>query len=110
MSILSEKEINLTIFASRRSGSQFLKERICSSRSKFLPLRVDLMSESYLILRSKQDFMQLNKILSSKKWQGAFVRAWAFIRMNEHVINPICTQKGQNSECKKVNLYIPSVP
>ena len=82
MSILSEKEKNLTIFASFRHGSQFLKVRICSSRSKFLPLRVDLISESYIIQRSKQEFMQLNKIFFSKEWQGAFVRAWAFIRIN----------------------------
>ena len=40
---------------------QLLQKRICSSRSKFFPLRVDRTSNSYLFQRSKQEFMQ-NKL------------------------------------------------
>ena len=40
-----------------------LKQRICSSRSKFFPLRVDPMSKSYIIQGRKQEFMQVNIIL-----------------------------------------------
>ena len=80
MDILSEEA---TSFASLCSGGQLLKGRICSSRSKFLPLRVNPISESYLYLiqRSKQEFLQDNKTLFSEKGQRAFMRAGTFIRI-----------------------------
>ena len=68
-------------FASFHSRSQTLKERICSSRSKFFPLRVDI-SKSYLIQRSKQEFIQSNISLIFVKRQGALIRAGVFIRIN----------------------------
>ena len=49
------------------STGQLFKERICSSGSKFFPLRVDSISKSNLIQRSKQEFMQLNIALFSEK-------------------------------------------
>ena len=46
MGILSE-EASPLYFVSLLSRGQLLKERICSCRSKFSPLRVDHMSKSY---------------------------------------------------------------
>ena len=68
-------------FPSFQSRSQPLKEKICSSRSKFFPLRVDLISKTYLIQRSKQEFIQ-TKILFFAKRQEALIRAGVFIRIN----------------------------
>ena len=59
-----------TIFASLLSKGQLLKERICSSRSKFLPLRVDSIFKSYLMQRSKQEVTQLNTNSFLKKKAG----------------------------------------
>ena len=70
---------------------QLLKERICSSRSKFFPLRVDPISDSYLIQRSKQKFMQVNKTLFSEKRRGGgggggrVATAGAFIRTSTDI-------------------------
>ena len=41
------KEATLHYFASLFSEGQLLKERICSWRSKFFPLRVDSILKSY---------------------------------------------------------------
>ena len=57
MGILSEEA---TLFAFLLSMDQLIKERICFSRSKFFPLRVDPILNKYLIQRSKQEFMQVN--------------------------------------------------
>ena len=51
---------NSTSFASIVSIDHFLKQSICSSMSKFFPLRVGPMSKSYPIYRSKQEYMQVN--------------------------------------------------
>ena len=40
-------------FASFLTKGKLLKERICSSRSKFFLLKVDPISESYLIKRKR---------------------------------------------------------
>ena len=61
---------------------QLLKEKIHSSRSIFLPLWLDPISESYLVQRSKQEFMQVDKTLFSEKRQGAFIRTGGFTRIN----------------------------
>ena len=45
MGILSQEATQL-LFASLLSRGQFLKERICSPRTKFFPLRVDPNSKS----------------------------------------------------------------
>ena len=64
------------------SRGQLLKERICSSRSKFSPLRIDPISEYYLIQKSKQEFMKFNVKPCSDKQQGAFIRARVLIRID----------------------------
>ena len=53
--------------------SPLFKERICSSRSKFFPIRVDPISNSYLILRNKQEFMQVNHYVQKISREGAFI-------------------------------------
>ena len=50
------KEANL-LFHSR---GQLLKERICSLRSKFFPLRVDLIAKSYCMLCGHCQFAPYN--------------------------------------------------
>ena len=45
----SKSAIFIFMVASLLNGSQILKERICSSRSKFFPLRVDSTVESYVV-------------------------------------------------------------
>ena len=62
-------------FASFLARGQPLKGRICSSRSKFFPLRVDPILKSYLVQRSKQEFLQTDITLFLEKRQGAFIRA-----------------------------------
>ena len=57
-------------FASFHRRGQLLKERICSSRSKFFPFRVDFMLKSYLIHRSKLIYHCF-----LEKSQGMFIRA-----------------------------------
>ena len=60
----------------------FLKERICSCRSKFFPLRVDSLSKSY---SSKEGIgihaHQYN--INFGKEQRAIIRADRFIRSNK---------------------------
>ena len=66
---------------------QLLQERICSSGSKFFPLRVEPVSKSFCIQRSKQEFIQVNMTLFFKRklgvggW-GAFILEEVFIRIN----------------------------
>ena len=49
-----------TIFAPLLSGGQLLKERICSYRSKFFPIRIDPDQRvTVLIQSSKQEFMTI---------------------------------------------------
>ena len=50
-------------------ATQLLKERICSSKCKFFPFRVDPMSKSYSIQRSKQVYMHENIALFWEKRQ-----------------------------------------
>ena len=82
-------------FVSLFSRGQLLKERICSSRSKFFPLKVDPRSKSYLIQRSIH--ASYYKIIF-RKGAGVFVRAGAFIR-----INMVCRPMSRVSF--KVSLY-----
>ena len=49
-----------------------MKERICSSGSKFLPLRVDPNSKNYCNQRSKKDLKQVNITLFSEKAGGFY--------------------------------------
>ena len=73
---------NFTIFASPFNMVLLLKERICSNRSKFFPLRVDPMSKSYLIQRNKQEFMQVNiTLFSEKEVQGILLDQGHFLRL-----------------------------
>ena len=44
---LSESNSVIFILGLLLNRDQFLKQRICSSRSKFYPLRVDLILESF---------------------------------------------------------------
>ena len=58
-------------------GVKLLKERICSSRSKFFPLRVDPISNSFANQeKKKQGFMRVN--ISGT---GIYIRARMFIRI-----------------------------
>ena len=43
------------IFASLFNQDQLLKGRICSSRSKFIPLKVDLLMIGFIIQGNKQE-------------------------------------------------------
>ena len=54
-------------------GGKLLKERICSIRSDFLPLKVYPFSLRYLIQKSKQEFMQLIQNIFSKKRQRSLL-------------------------------------
>ena len=40
-------------------GDQLLKDRICSSRSKFFPLRVELISRGFVIQEHKQKVVKV---------------------------------------------------
>ena len=81
------EEATLLSFVSLLSRGQLLKERICSYRSKFFPLRVDPIPKRPMpIQRSKQKFMQVYVILHPEKRRqegggdgGGFVRPGAFI-------------------------------
>ena len=77
----------LTVFWQRKQFTNYVffysrgllvMERICSSRNKFFPLRVDPISKSSLIQRSKQEFVQTNMSLFSKKRKGLFIRPYYF--------------------------------
>ena len=60
------------------SVGQHSKERICSSRNEFFPLRVDPISKNYPIQRSKQEFIQVNVTVFSEKRDRVFIRAPLF--------------------------------
>ena len=72
----------LLFFASLLSWGQLLKERICSSRSKFFPYRVDPMAKSYLIQRNKQE---IYVPIFAEKRQATFIRGGTF-----KMINMVC--------------------
>ena len=59
-----------------------LKERICSSRSKFFPLGVDSYIKELHHLMKQQEIMQVNITLFSEKRQDTFIRAVVFNRIN----------------------------
>ena len=66
-----------------RDEGQLLKQRICSSSSKFIPLTVDPILQSYF---NKQEFLQINNIkLFFKKKLMAFIRAGVFISINIYI-------------------------
>ena len=67
-------EKQLYYFAFPFSRGQLSKERICSSRSKFFPLRVDPFKKATLC--GKQEFTQVNITLFSKKKQGRLFEQW----------------------------------
>ena len=66
MGILSEAAL---LYYLPAHGGQLLMKRICSFRSKFFPLRVELTSKCY---RNKQEFMQVNITLFLEKRQVEF--------------------------------------
>ena len=85
----------LGYFASffNRNESQILKEQIC----KFFPLRVDPTSKSYLIQRSKHEFIHVNMTLFSKKkkkkkkrHKGGVYHSRAFIRISTVISTSPC--------------------
>ena len=90
------------IFVSLFSGSQLLKERICSSRSKFFLFRVDFILEG-LCHPGKQRESQ--KLLKAKKHGGG-----------HSYLNPIALRKAKIiysdvysfglSECNRVECFL----
>ena len=62
--ILAEEANLLSFFL---VGVNSFWEKICSSWSKVFPLMAHLKSDSYLIQRSKQEFMQVNIKLFPKR-------------------------------------------
>ena len=73
MSIHVLSEESAPISAMLLNRGQLLKERICSYRSKFFPVRVDPILKSYLtgIQRNKQEFIQVN-VVYEKRVRGVY--------------------------------------
>lgn len=53
--------------------SQLLMKTVCSSKSKYYPVRVDPILKLYAINKSKQEFTQVNIMLYSEERLGRFV-------------------------------------
>ena len=70
MGIPSEKATLLFCLPSQQGSTLKVKEFAPPSRSKFFPLRVDPMSKSYIIQRSKQEFVIVYVSLFSEKRQA----------------------------------------
>ena len=65
MGVLTGEETGCYLFfASLLNGSQLLMERICFSRSKFFPSRVDLSWKGFILQESKQN---VTKVISLPK-------------------------------------------
>ena len=78
------EEETLSILSPFSVGVNSEKKRICTSRCKFFPVKVELVKvvkELYHRERCKQDFRQVNVTLLWDKGQGMFIRNGAFIRI-----------------------------
>ena len=60
------------IFASLLNGGQLIKERICSNRSKFFPLRVDPLLDGFILSGRKQEVIKVVPLrkASRKAWKS----------------------------------------
>ena len=69
-------------------------------RSEFISLKVDSMSKSHLIQRTKQDFIkEYVTFFFSEQRQGAFIRAGMLIRIDA-IFYTTTTQNQRVTGCK----------
>ena len=93
---------NSIVFASFCTWGQLLKARICSSRSKFLPLKVDPISKSFHTQRSKQTFMQVITLFWDNKPRG--YKTFFMLNSIEHESFPAHKCSNANN-CWHFNIY-----
>ena len=86
--VFSESNIAIFIYAYLYNWSGLLKKRICSSRSKFFPLRVDLILKGLFVIRGcKQEVIEVIILCKIEE-------------KNKHGSMPIQLQKSNAEFCQ----------